>query len=455
MNQKKSLQIPSIRMGKQFLLLMVVAVATIAMVYMPAPVKAGKYATAADLKLMEGFPPPPDKQVTKATALQTAPFNRWSYQHMRMFYPSANLPAADVPVPLSKTIDWGFEAGVKIKEPGTGATKSLADFMRESYTDAIVVIRGDQIVYENYFNGMNQNQPHQMMSVTKSFGGLLGLMAVEEGKLKESDPVNKYVPELKQASAFADATFGQVLDMTNSMDFTEDYADPKSGIRTYGAVLGWTAKVKGVEYPDSLYKYLVTLKIDKNHKHGEIFHYQTPKTDVVNWVTNRVNNQSFQDALYEKVWSKIGTEGETYVLLDNNATLVAGGGLNATPYNLARFAMMMLNNGKFNGKQVVPAAVVDKIAKGGDIKAFDNGPDSDDVVHRKGEWSYRAQWWVKHTKGMEAFMAIGIHGQWIYIDRNHDIAIVKLSSMPPSKDEYLDGYNLSAFYGIVEYLSKK
>ncbi len=416
---------------------------------------ADDYATAKELKLMEGFPPPPDKQVTKATALQTAPFNRWSYQHMRMFYPSADVPAADKPVPLSKTIDWNFEDGVKVNEPGTGTTKTLADFLKETWSDAIVVIRGDQIIYENYFNGMNPNQPHQMMSVTKSFGGLLGLMAVEEGKLKEEDLVVTYVPELKKASAFADATFGQVLDMTNSIDFTEDYADPRSGIRTYGAVLGWTAKVEGVEYPNSLYEYLVTLKIDKNYKHGEIFHYQTPKTDVVNWVTNRVNNQSFQEALYEKVWSKIGTEGETYVLLDNNATLVAGGGLNATPYNLARFAMMMLHSGKFNGKQVVPAAVVDKIAKGGSIKAFDNGPDSDDVVHAKGEWSYRAQWWVKHTKGMEAFMAIGIHGQWIYIDRNHNIAIVKLSSMPPSKDEYLDGYNLKGFYAIVEYLSKK
>jgi CubicO group peptidase (beta-lactamase class C family) len=143
------------------------------------------------------------------------------------------------------------------------------------------------------------------------------------------------------------------------------------------------------------------------------------------------------------------------VLLDKNATLVAGGGLNATPYNLARFAIMMINDGRFNGRQVVPSAVIQKIAKGGSIKAFDNGPDSDGVVHAKGEWSYRAQWWVKHTKGMEAFMAIGIHGQWIYLDVNRKIAIVKLSSMPPSKDEYLDGYNLNAFYAVVGYLSGK
>jgi len=413
-----------------------------------------KYATAEELGLMKGFPPPADKQITKANALQTPPFIRWSYQHMRMFYPTANVPAADKPYPLSKTIDWTIEDGVKIKDPENGVNKSMADFLKETWADAIVVIRGDQIVYENYLNGMTPNTTHQMMSATKSFGGLLGLMAVEEGKLKESDPVSKYVPEFKtKDGAFASATFGQVLDMTNSMDFTEVYDDPKSGIMTYAAILGWKPKLEGVKYPASLYDYLVTLKTDKKHKDGEIFHYQTPKTDVVNWVTNRVNNESFQQALYEKVWSKIGTEGETYVLLDNNATLVAGGGLNATPYNLARFAIMMKNNGFFNGQQVVPKSVVDKLAKGGSIEAFDNGPDSDDVVHKKGEWSYRAQWWVKRTPGMEAFMAIGVHGQWIYIDRNHDIAIVKLSSMPVSKDTYLDGYNLEGFYGIVKYLS--
>jgi len=413
---------------------------------------ADKYATAAELGLMKGFPPPPDKRVNKSNALLTGPFNRWSYLHMRMFFPSAAIPAAEHPSTVEKALDKGVE-GVKIEHPGTGTMVDLDTFLKETYTDALVVVRGDKVVYEKYLNGMAPDQPHQMMSVTKSFCGLLGLMAVADGKISEDDQVTKYVPELKQASAFDGATFGQVLNMTNSMDFTEDYADPRSGIRQYGAVIGWTAKEPDIQYANSLYDYLVTLQIDKNYKHGQIFHYQTPKTDVVNWVTNRVNNESFQGAMYHQIWSKIGAEGETYILLDGNATLVAGGGLNATPYNLARFAMMMLDDGKSGGQQVVPAEVIHKIAEGGSIKAFDNGPDSDDIVHRKGEWSYRAQWWVKHTKGMEAYMAIGIHGQWIYIDPTHDVAIIKQSSQPKSKDTVLNGFDLEGFYAIVKYLS--
>ena len=98
---------------------------------------------------------------------------------------------------------------------------------------------------------------------------------------------------------------------------------------------------------------------------------------------------------------------------------------------------------------------IEKLSSGGDIKAFDDGPDSDGVIYPKGEWSYRAQWWVKHTPGMEAFSAIGIHGQWIYLDVDRDIAIVKQSSQPLSKDDYLNGYDLNAFYAIVAYLGEK
>lgn len=411
------------------------------------------FATHHELGLMQGFPPPPDKLVTKDNALLTPPFNRWSYQNMRLIYPSAPIPAAHQAVPIDRRIDGSIDY-LKVTHPGTGGTVDLATALKESYTDSIVVIHGDKIVYEKYFNGMHADQPHQMMSVTKSFGGLLGLMAVMDGKMGEDDLVVDYVPELKSAGAFADATVEQVLDMTNSMSFTEDYADPQSGIRRYGATLGWTEPLPDIDYEDNLYDYLVTLDIDPDHEHGEIFHYQTPKTDVVNWVTNRVNGQSFQDAMYEQLWAKLGTEGETYVLLDKNATLVAGGGLNATPYNLARFAMMMINDGKFNGRQVVKTEVIDALAKGGSIEAFDNGPDSDGVVHPKGEWSYRAQWWVKHTPGAEAFMAIGIHGQWIYVDPSRDIAVVKMSSQPMSEGEVINGLDLNTFYAIVQHLAE-
>ena len=300
---------------------------------------------------------------------------------------------------------------------------------------------------------MNANQPHQMMSVTKSFAGLMALIAVEDGKLKESDAITKYVPELKKSSAFKDANVKQVLDMTNSMSFSEDYADPDSGITRYTIVLGFMEPQAGKKYASNIYDYLVTLKTDVTHKHGENFNYQTPKTDVVNWITSRATKKSFQDEMYEKLWSKLGTDGETYILLDKQGTLFAGGGLNATPEDLSRFAMMMINNGKFNNRQVISSDIIKKISDGGDIDAFSNGPISGGVVGNK-DWSYRAQWWVRHTKNKESFSAIGIHGQWVYIDIKRKIAIIKQSSQPVADDIFYDEFNLNAYDSIISYLTK-
>ncbi len=410
------------------------------------------YATAAELGLMEGFPPPPDKRVDRSNALLTPPYNRWSYLNMRSVYPSAAIANAATPVPVRKALDAGI-AALEVRNPETGQEVDFETFLKETYTDSFVVVKDGAVVFERFLNGMHADQPHQMMSVTKSFAGLLGLMAVAEGKLGESDRVADHVPELAASGAFGDATFGQVLDMTNSMDFTEVYADPDSGIRHYGVVLGLMEPVGGRTYAASIYDYLPTLGKDPAHEHGEIFHYQTPKTDVVNWVTNRATGRSFQDEMVDKLWSKLGTDGETYVLLDKNGTLFAGGGLNATPYDLARFAMMMLDEGRFAGQQVVPSSVIDKLAKGGSVEGFSMGPNGKVPPQDQGDWSYRAQWWVRHTPGKEAFTALGIHGQYIYLDVTRGVGVVKHSSQPRSADPYFDTYTYDGIDAVIAHLT--
>lgn len=399
---------------------------------------------------MEGFPPPPGKRVNRSNALMEPPFNRWSYQHMRTIYPSASVKAAAVPAPLEVEVDAGIDE-LTVPRMNGGET-TFAAFLRESYTDALVVVTRDRVVYDAYLNGMSANQPHQMMSVTKSFAGLFGLMAVAAGRLSEDDLVTTLVPELASSTAFADATFGQVLDMVNSMEFSEDYADSRSGIVRYGQTLGWLPAAADELPADNLYDFLVTLERNPDLEHGAVFHYQTPKTDVVNWVTNRATGRSFQDTMHEVLWSELGTEGETYVLLDRNGTLVAGGGLNAGPRDLARFAMMLLNHGSFAGRQVVETGIIDQLAAGGSLDAFSAGPEAVGAFGH-GDWSYRAQWWVRHTPGREAFTAIGIHGQWIYVDRKRGVAIVKQSSQPISKDDETDEWTINAFDAIITHVS--
>ena len=407
------------------------------------------YATAAELGLMVGFPPPPDKRVDRSNALMTPPYNRWAYQHMRTVYPSAPIRNGHTVRPVETEIDSGIN-DVTVARPD-GDVAEFPAFLRETYTDSFLVVTAEDLVYEHYANGMHARQPHQMMSVTKSFAGLFALIAAAEGLLDESRPVVEFVPELASASAFAGATVGQVMDMVNSMDFSEDYADPSSGIVRYARAIGWMDAPPG-EIAGSLNDFLLTLAKDPAHEHGEIFRYQTPKTDVVNWIASRVTGKSFQDQLSDALWTPLGTESETYVLLDRHGTLVAGGGLNAGPRDLARFAMLMLNDGVLDGHQLLPAAILEELDSGGSREKFTRGPESVGP-YGGGDWSYRAQWWIRHTPGRAAITAIGVHGQWIYLDRQRGIGIVKQSSQPVSSDPDTDQFVLNAFDAVIDRLS--
>ncbi len=388
---------------------------------------------------MQGFPPPPDKQVNRSNALMVGPYNRWAYLHMRTIFPSAPVRNSDDARPIPFAIDSGI---AELSVPrADGSLASFGEFLRETYTDSLLIATPERLVFEHYDNSMHATQPHQMMSVTKSFAGLFALMAgIDEGR-----PVTDFIPELAGASAFSEATVGQVLDMTNSMDFNEDYADPNSSIWRYGMALGWLESPAGA-VADSLYDFLKTLQKDPAYAHGEVFHYQTPKTDVVNWITNRATGKSFQDNMSEVLWTKLGTEAETYVLLDRCGTLVAGGGLNAAPRDLMRFAMMMLGG----GEDVVPVGVIETLERGGSLSAFADGPEATGAFAT--DWSYRAQWWIRHTPGREAITAIGVHGQWIYIDRARGVAIVKQSSQPVSSDPAADAFILNAFDAVIDHL---
>ncbi len=407
-------------------------------------------ASHAELRLMQGFPPPPDKQVNRLNGLLVPPCNRWSYQNMRQIWPTAPIRPSGQSVDVPRAINVGIEAVRVTRQDGTAA--DFETFLRQTFTDSFVVISKGKVICERYLNGMTANQPHIMFSCTKSFVGLFALMAIEEGLVSEDTPIITILPELDNGGAFASATFGQVLDMTASIRFNEDYADQKAEFHDYVAVLGAGVKADGAVIPDSLYAFAGGLKIETGRQHGEVFVYQTPQTDVLNWAVSRLTGHGFIDTLERRIWSRIGTDGEAYVLLDPSGILVAGGGLNATPNDLVRFAVMALAGGRFAGQAVLPRSIFDTIAKGGSTEAFQKGSSAEEDM-ADGHWSYRAQWWVRNTPGHEAFIAFGVSGQWIYIDRQRDVAIIKQSSQPEADSWYFHTYTQNAIDAVIRQVS--
>ena len=403
--------------------------------------------TARELGLMQGFPTPSDKRVSIQNFMQ-APQNRWSFQHIRELQPTRDVYRGVGPASRleSQMID------LDALEFTTFDSRRItfARWQQESYTDAIVVLHRGKIVYEKYLNGMTPHTQHQMFSVTKSFVGTTVLVLAGQGRIDVDRKVGHYVPELGK-SAFGDATVQQVLDMTTGVKYSEDYLDRDSDIARYGNVFSiWGELPDGYTGPTSLYGYLPTLR--KQGEHGHAFHYVTPNTDVLGWIISRTTNLSVSAALESILYQRLGPERDAYFWLDGSATEMAGGGLNVTARDAARFGQMILNLGYFNGQQVIPASVAKRILRPGDPAPFNRF--YQDPWYEHVGFAYHDMWWT-FNNAHKAVSALGVHGQQIYLDSTAQMVVVKQSSDPAPESDINETDGPLVYQAIAEFLMKR
>lgn len=395
--------------------------------------------------MMQGFPPTPDKIIRFGDGSSSRfPNTRWAFSHIRELVPTANVSHGQARIaPLLRAErDLGKMTFVTLD----GKTVSFTDALALTYTDGILVMHKGRIVFEKYLGEGTALRPHIAFSVTKSFVGTLAAVLVADGKLDPAAQVIKYVPELKD-NAYGDATVRQVMDMTIGVKFSENYSDPKAEVFDYARAGGMVPARPDYAGPKDFFDFLVTLQ--KDGEHGQAFAYKTSNAEVLAWIVKRASGQSMADLLSQSIWSKIGAEQDAYFMVDSIGTESGGGGLNTTLRDLARFGEMMRNKGKVDGQQVIPAAAVADIEKGGDKANFAKAG----YALLKG-WSYRDMWWITHNEH-NAYMARGIYGQNIYVDPKAEMVIVRYASHPMAANAANDPVTLPAYMAVAKELMKK
>ena len=393
---------------------------------------------------MQGNPPPPEKRIQfQDGSFYQFPKTRWSFAHYRELMPTARVSrgsgaVARLPVALRRDLDTFTFTPI-----GRTDKMSWAAAFEAVYGDAVLILHKGQIVYERYNGVMNGNQPHIAFSVTKSFFGTLGEILIAEGRLDETAPVSRYIPELAQ-SGFGDATVRQVLDMTTGLAYSEDYTDPKADIAKFAVAVGMGPAPPGYDGPKAAYDYLLT--VPKKGAHGEGFTYKSVNTEVLGWLIARVTGKRPQEYLSERIWSQLGAEQDSNITVDSAGSPFTAGGLSLTLRDMARFGETMRLGGRFNGRQIIPASVVAKICTGASKEDFAKAG-----YKTLPGWSYKSQWWITHN-AHGAFSARGIHGQAIYIDPKAEMVIVRFASNPKASNVNFDDVSLPAYHAIAEKL---
>ena len=377
---------------------------------------AARPKTAKELGIMQGFPPPPEKRPTLQN-WDMPPFNRWSFQNIRSLIPTAEVYRGHGPV-------WPLEGEVKDLTAlrfvaSGGAETTVGQCLSDTYTDGFLVFFRGSVVTELYFNDMQPHTLHLAQSVSKSIVGVTAGILGGRGLLDLDAPLADLIPELA-VCGYADATLRQVLDMQSGVRFTEDYGAPDSDMTRVDIAAGWRPAQHGG--PVATIRDII-LSLPKIREHGEVFEYRSIETDVIAWVLERVSGLPLADLVSRELWCALGTERDANFTVDSAGTALADGGFNATLRDYARFGRMILDGGRVDGRQVVPEAWITE-QHDADHARF-HAPYNE--VSPRG--AYQRQWWV-HDVEYGDFMARGVFGQLIYIDRAADLMVVKLSTWP-------------------------
>ena len=394
--------------------------------------------TALELGIMRGFPPPPEKR-PDLTNWDLPPFNRWSFMNIRNLFPTVDVKAKrktrrKLPQALQDL------SGIDFIDQG-GRRVNLPEFLYSTYTDGFLVMQKGEVISEAYFNNMQADTPHLSQSVSKSIVGTLAGILCEQGLLDADAPMVEYVPELKRCG-YRDATLSHALNMTSGVRFVEDYDHPGSDMRRVDIASGWRP-VGDDETRPTIHDIILTLP--KLRPHGERFEYKSIDADVVAWVLERAASQSLAELVSELIWTKIGAEHNAFFTVDGAATALADGGFNASLRDYARFGLMMQNDGYVGNTAVVPKSWVDQCASP-DIPVLG-------VLNRETcpHGAYSNLWWVNNIDRGD-FMARGVFGQMIYINRAAELTIVKLSTWPDYLITSFTRDSLAAFGAIKNHL---
>lgn len=352
-----------------------------------------------------------------------------TFRHIEKLFPTRLVKRGEEIRPLprySKQLtDVSFES--------KGRTYDLFDYLSRNRVAGLLILKNGQIAFEDYELGNTASTRWLSMSVVKSISSTLVGLAIQDGYIKSiNDPVTAYLPELK-GSAYEGASIRDILHMASGVKWNETYTDPTSDRRKM-------LDLQIEQQPGTILKLMSHLP--RAGAPGKVWNYSTGETHIVGALVRAAVGKPVADYLSERIWSKAGMESNATWWLESPAGLEVGGsGLSATLRDYGRFGLFFLEEGVVDGKQLLPR----------DWRRDATTPQQ--IDGKRIDYGY--MWWLFGPDAGPihdgAFEAVGIFGQYIYVNPKENVVIVVQSSRSkPTGGETIRDSDF--FAGVVEAL---
>lgn len=301
-----------------------------------------------------------------------------------------------------------------------GQPITFDDWINHRALTAIVVIKDGAIAHEDYFQGTSPNDRRISWSMCKSVTSLLLGALIDKGLIDPSALDRKMSDIVVQlaGTGYHDASLRNVLNMASGVAFNEDYLDYNSDINRMGRVLALGgsmdefAKSLGTEYAPNTYN-----------------HYVSIDTHVIGMAIRALMKTDILPLFITHIFDPLRLETPPYFMTDSKGEPFVLGGLNMTTRDYARIGLLIANKGMVDGVRVVSSNWITQ-----STRQSAPPPLPDKIGTPEGELVYGYQWWLPPDAVDGECFAIGIYGQFIYINPNENLVVAINSADVNFKD---------------------
>ena len=262
---------------------------------------------------------------------------------------------------------------------------ALMDYLKTPSlsTQAAILIKGNNIIAEYYSDGFDNKSMATSWSVAKSFASTVVGVANDEGYiLSVNDPITNYIPQWENTEKDT-ISLKQLLGMRSGMI---------------------DSLVPSVYYSADMLSQSLGRSI--SNEPGSVFNYSNEDSMLLGHIVENATGMKFQDYADSRLFDPLGIN-ETW-WTDQAGNTLTYAGLDMTPREFARFGLMVAQEGRWQGQQIVSSSWLDVATQ-----------KYDDLAN------YGFQWWTSTI--FPFFQALGLDGQYIYVWPDTDIVLVRFT----------------------------